>query len=705
MTRFNQLADQYFDPATGNFLIDGFIKFEVSGGGAAKTTFADQDEKIPNSNPVPLSATGIPPNIFFTGEAKAFLLRNNLSQIRVLDPVPGGTDALNAYSSWSATITYSLNDIVRGDDDRYYISIGNGNIGNDPTATTTFWMETRLINVWDTNYTFAVGAIALASDGNLYRGITASNQGNDPVSNPSNWTIIGGTGDVVGPGSSTDNALARNDGTTGKLLQNSLAILDDSGNLTGIVALTTTGLITAAGVTIASGSDLTVTEGKISLTDTANEVALTVNSSATTSHAVLITNNEATFNNTANGLFSIKVDNSSASGTAFRINNDGGGSSQVINAAAASATVFDIIGNAQTTGVTLSAASHNALTTGAAFVAGGASSVFTSTNGMARIIVDNPSASGHCVVAQQDGSGFSYVGRVGTAIKFQVDGDDGGCRNIGNEFGAISAIKTKVQIIPITELYIQDLEDRYLLCEWSNYYNKNSMEAEEAGGKKATRYLGQIYEEVLEIFPSCTSTYPDTEEKVIGKEPVLRLKKVQETCECQVLVTVIVTPEERDPNGNITKPEETKKVQKTRKVRKLIEEAIQIVGGKVTRVLEHEEEVTEGVTTLELVFNEDGSPSMIDAADLDDDGKPQFDETGDDILGPVPILDEEGNQTVTGAIKNSIIEGVIPAILLQKTIKDFRSYKTDKELEFEAYKTATDDLIASLVARLDAAGL
>jgi len=41
-----------------------------------------------------------------------------------------------------------------------------------------------------------------------------------------------GAGDVVGPGSSTDNALVRFDGATGKLLQNSGVIVDDSDNLT-----------------------------------------------------------------------------------------------------------------------------------------------------------------------------------------------------------------------------------------------------------------------------------------------------------------------------------------------------------------------------------------------------------------------------------------------------------------------------------------
>lgn len=50
-------------------------------------------------------------------------------------------------------------------------------------------------------------------------------------------------GDVVGPASSTNNAVARYDTTTGKLLQNSGVIISDTNNVTGIVALTTTGAI------------------------------------------------------------------------------------------------------------------------------------------------------------------------------------------------------------------------------------------------------------------------------------------------------------------------------------------------------------------------------------------------------------------------------------------------------------------------------
>jgi hypothetical protein len=44
----------------------------------------------------------------------------------------------------------------------------------------------------------------------------------------------GGSGDVVGPASATDNAIARFDSTTGKLIQNSAVIVDDSGNISGL---------------------------------------------------------------------------------------------------------------------------------------------------------------------------------------------------------------------------------------------------------------------------------------------------------------------------------------------------------------------------------------------------------------------------------------------------------------------------------------
>lgn len=48
------------------------------------------------------------------------------------------------------------------------------------------------------------------------------------------WTTVSGTGDVVGPASSVDNALTRFDGTTGKAIQTSSIIVTDAGGLTNV---------------------------------------------------------------------------------------------------------------------------------------------------------------------------------------------------------------------------------------------------------------------------------------------------------------------------------------------------------------------------------------------------------------------------------------------------------------------------------------
>jgi hypothetical protein len=47
----------------------------------------------------------------------------------------------------------------------------------------------------------------------------------------------GGSGDVVGPSSATDNAISRYDGTTGKLIQNSIVTVSDTGQIAGVTSL------------------------------------------------------------------------------------------------------------------------------------------------------------------------------------------------------------------------------------------------------------------------------------------------------------------------------------------------------------------------------------------------------------------------------------------------------------------------------------
>jgi len=69
----------------------------------------------------------------------------------------------------------------------------------------------------------------------------------------------GGGGDVTGPASSTDNAIARFDGTTGKLIQNSTVTIDDSGN-TNIPGNITGGMRFAGTGSIKIGNTLSAFE-------------------------------------------------------------------------------------------------------------------------------------------------------------------------------------------------------------------------------------------------------------------------------------------------------------------------------------------------------------------------------------------------------------------------------------------------------------
>lgn len=70
-----------------------------------------------------------------------------------------------------------------------------------------------------------------------------------------NLPAPGGMGDVVGPASATDEAVCRYDGTTGKLIANSLVTVNDSG------AMTVGGTLTVNGASINVGNDTAVKLG------------------------------------------------------------------------------------------------------------------------------------------------------------------------------------------------------------------------------------------------------------------------------------------------------------------------------------------------------------------------------------------------------------------------------------------------------------
>lgn len=148
---------------------------------------------------------------------------------------------------------------------------------------------------------YSTTAAATPSAGNLAAGELAVNITDGKLFYKDNGGVVrvlataaGSAGDVVGPGSSTDNALVRFDGTTGKLVQNSAGVLDDSGNLTGLASLTATTLTgaltgtvgattpnTGAFTTLAASGAVTLSGG------TANGVAYLNGSKVLTSGSAL----------------------------------------------------------------------------------------------------------------------------------------------------------------------------------------------------------------------------------------------------------------------------------------------------------------------------------------------------------------------------------------------------------------------------------
>ena len=122
------------------------------------------------------------------------------------------------------------------------LSFSGGTTGLTPATATTGAITlagTLVIANGGTNgsATPTAGAVAYGT-GTAYAFTAAGTAGQVLTSNGAGvptWTTNAG-GDVTGPASSTDNAVARFDGVTGKLIQNSVTTIDDTGNASGILS-------------------------------------------------------------------------------------------------------------------------------------------------------------------------------------------------------------------------------------------------------------------------------------------------------------------------------------------------------------------------------------------------------------------------------------------------------------------------------------
>jgi hypothetical protein len=133
--------------------------------------------------------------------------------------------------------------------------------GNNPSATLGF-VTLRKQFAPEIFATYKVTAVVNASGYTKLTVANLSSSATNPFSDADGVLLSidlagdkGDAGEMEGPGSSTDNAVARFSGTGGATVQNSAVIIDDSNNITGVASLTlTTDLAVAHGGTGSSSA-------------------------------------------------------------------------------------------------------------------------------------------------------------------------------------------------------------------------------------------------------------------------------------------------------------------------------------------------------------------------------------------------------------------------------------------------------------------
>jgi hypothetical protein len=92
------------------------------------------------------------------------------------------------FGNWVVGTTYSINDVITGDDGQIYFSRVFNNTGNTPSTSPLQWelyfgpdVATEFVTTWGSTYTYEIGDSTVGSDGNVYTAIE-QNQNHNPVS-------------------------------------------------------------------------------------------------------------------------------------------------------------------------------------------------------------------------------------------------------------------------------------------------------------------------------------------------------------------------------------------------------------------------------------------------------------------------------------------------------------------------------------------
>ena len=186
MPRYISPQPQYFS-TLGIPLNGGLLYFYEPSTLVPKDTFSDTALAIPNTNPIVLSTGGSPvTDIWLNGVYRVRLTDSLGNLLWDKDPVGGDSGDRIPLDLWLSGISYNIGDLVTGSNDRYYVSIVEPNLNNNPISSPVSWTEFRLLRVYNANETYQIGAIVQDSTGFLWRA-KAITAGSAPVLGSAFW--------------------------------------------------------------------------------------------------------------------------------------------------------------------------------------------------------------------------------------------------------------------------------------------------------------------------------------------------------------------------------------------------------------------------------------------------------------------------------------------------------------------------------------
>ncbi len=200
MKRFINPVPQYF-LNNGDINSGGFLYFYENGSTTTLKNTYNSDGGAANTNPVKLDGEGRAPSIFGDGLYTVKMTSADGVQQWVRNNVEF-SGAEGQFATWSAVVSYNLNDIVRYSDGFYYKSDTTSNLGNNPSTSTANWSRVAFIETFnpDKSGGYDEGAI-VDYDGYLYRSNSDDNTDTPPDTTWDNLTFndsIAGDFDVSG---------------------------------------------------------------------------------------------------------------------------------------------------------------------------------------------------------------------------------------------------------------------------------------------------------------------------------------------------------------------------------------------------------------------------------------------------------------------------------------------------------------------------